>query len=277
MTDFDRNRETWRSLIEKDLDQRLADTKEAWASLIQAMRYSTLGGGKRVRGLTVLLVSDLLGVSVEQALPFASAIEMIHAYSLIHDDLPAMDNDDERRGKPSCHRAFNEAIAILAGDTLLNKGMEILIRQCSKGLAHQRAALQIVQASGETGMTGGQCLDLLWNQNGETADSMTHQQRVQMESMKTGALITATFLSPAELAEAAPELKESLKALGYWTGLLFQLKDNWFDHEECPQSTAQTAQVYWQETLGILNQLESYGLNTQSLSQWLKDLSVRQH
>ncbi len=175
-------------MIEKGLDRLLPLTGLGQDEVIEAMRYSALGGGKRLRGAFVLEFCRISGGDVAAALPYACAIEMVHAYSLIHDDLPCMDNDDLRRGKPSCHKAFGEATALLAGDGLLNRAFEVALAETSvSSLGAQtavRLARELADAAGVFGMIGGQCIDLAYD--GRVPDLETLGGLI---ALKTGALI----------------------------------------------------------------------------------------
>jgi farnesyl diphosphate synthase len=148
---------------ERTMDRLIPRGEAGEARVFEAMRYSSLGGGKRLRAFFVLASSTLFKVSETSALRVASAIEFVHAYSLIHDDLPAMDDDDLRRGKPSCHKQFDEATAILAGDALQALAFEVLAQEATHGDPAVRAALvsELAKAAGAQGMVGGQMLDLL--------------------------------------------------------------------------------------------------------------------
>ena len=196
--------------------------------LYSAMRYSVVNGGKRVRPLLAYASCEALGGQAEQADPAAAAVELIHAYSLIHDDLPAMDDDDLRRGQPTCHRAFDEATAILAGD-----GLQALAFELLAGATHWRAAtrLQMVQllgrAAGPQGMVGGQAIDL--GAVGEQLDLATLES---MHRHKTGALIRAAVQLGALASEQADDAQ--LAALGQYAesiGLAFQVQDDILDIE----------------------------------------------
>jgi farnesyl diphosphate synthase len=182
--------------------------------VFEAMRYSSLGGGKRLRAFFVLAGATLFKVGVVPALRTASAIEFVHAYSLIHDDLPAMDDDDLRRGKPSCHKQFDEATAILAGDALQALAFEVLADKDTHGDAAVRATLvaELARAAGAHGMVGGQMLDLL-------------------QRLKTGALISFSCTAGAILGKAAEPMRNALSAYAHDLGLAFQIVDDLLDVE----------------------------------------------
>lgn len=187
--------------------------------LSQAMRYALLGGGKRFRATLAFL--GAYGEE-ELAIPAACAIEMVHAYSLIHDDLPCMDNDDFRRGKPSCHKAFGEAIALLAGDALLTKAFETVLELKNNPLS---ASLELAKAAGAAGMVGGQVMDL----EAENKKLTPVELRI-LHAQKTGALITAA-LKMGALAAKRDNLVASLTVYGDNIGLAFQITDDILDVE----------------------------------------------
>jgi geranylgeranyl diphosphate synthase, type II len=192
---------------------------------VEAARYSLLGGGKRVRPVLLLAFCDLLGVERPAAMPFACALEMIHTYSLIHDDLPCMDDDDLRRGHPTCHRAYGEAVAILAGDTLLNRACEILLATVSLDLPGSlQAARLIAAAAGSKGMIGGQALDLA-----AEGKSIQLEDLRQIHKLKTGALIMAPVMAAACLAGASSEITMILENFASAIGLAFQIQDDILD------------------------------------------------
>jgi geranylgeranyl diphosphate synthase, type II len=208
------------------------------ARLATAMRYSVLGGGKRLRPVLCLMAAEACGGEV--ALPAACALEMVHTYSLIHDDLPAMDDDDLRRGRPTCHRAFDEATAILAGDGLLTLAFEVVARDVKP----QSAALQCVQilaeAAGPSGMVAGQMADLQAEGRTETLGLGRHGGAIvetiatlaALESIhrrKTGALLRAPLRMGAVIAAAPESFVEALDRYGKSVGLAFQIVDDLLD------------------------------------------------
>jgi farnesyl diphosphate synthase len=190
------------------------------------MRYAALAGGKRLRPFLVLQSARLCGVSGEAALRTAAAVEMIHAYSLAHDDLPAMDDDDLRRGQPTVHRQFDEATAILAGDALQTLAFEVLADPATHASANVRSELvaALARASGGAGMAGGQMLDLT------AADSDGDEASVcQLQSMKTAALFMFACEAGAILGEAPPDERAALRGFGVNFGLAFQITDDLLD------------------------------------------------
>jgi farnesyl diphosphate synthase len=220
-------------LVEARLTALLSDRElpNVPSPLIEAMRYATLGGGKRFRPFLVQACAGLFDVDPAQPLEVGAAVECLHCYSLVHDDLPAMDDDDMRRGRPTVHRAFDEATAILAGDALLTLAFEILLRPPTHPDAAVRAelALQLARSSGPQGMAGGQQLDLV----AETIDAkslrLADVQRIQ--SLKTGALITFCCEAGAILARTSDIERQALRRYGNALGLAFQISDDLLDAE----------------------------------------------
>jgi farnesyl diphosphate synthase len=192
------------------------------------MRYATLSGGKRIRPFLVTASASLFGVSRPFALRVAAAIEMIHCYSLIHDDLPAMDNDDLRRGLPTCHVKFDEATAILAGDALLTRAFEVIAEPATHPDARVRSDLvvEVARAAGMEGMVGGQMLDLI-------AENETFEiaQVTRLQRMKTGALIAVCCEAGAILGKASDSHRHALRAFAHDLGLAFQIVDDLLDIE----------------------------------------------
>ena len=216
--------------VERTMDRLLPKGEGGEARVFEAMRYSSLGGGKRLRAFFVLAASTLFKVSATSALRTASAIEFVHAYSLIHDDLPAMDDDDLRRGKPSSHKQFDEATAILAGDALQALAFEVLAHDDTHGDPTVRAHLvgELARAAGAHGMVGGQMLDLLAETQGsdQSIGAVTRLQR-----LKTGALISFSCTSGAILGKAADPSRAALSAYAHDLGLAFQITDDLLDVE----------------------------------------------
>lgn len=197
-------------------------------TLQKCMAYSLLSGGKRLRPTLLLASCEMLGGTVADAMPFAAAIEMIHCYSLIHDDLPAMDNDDMRRGKPTCHKVFGEGMAILAGDGLLSYAVQIMADTCGSEEPGRLLAMRaVLLGAGVSGMVAGQCLDLE-NENNPKRDEAT---LLAIHAGKTGAMLTAAVTAGAYAANAKPEEVTALERFGRWYGLLFQITDDILDVE----------------------------------------------
>lgn len=211
--------------------QKLVETLTIPAeSIKQALQYSLCSGGKRFRPLLVYLCGEMLEVELIHLDVIAAAIEVIHCYSLIHDDLPAMDNDDYRRGKLSCHRAFNEATAILVGDGMQAFAIEILLSHL-KLPAPQiiRIALELLQASGMSGMVSGQALDL--HELSQT--NLTESRLAEIHHLKTGQLIKACIqmvVATCDTDKISSLHKESLQQFSYHLGLVFQMQDDYLDH-----------------------------------------------
>ena len=200
----------------------------------EAMRYSALAPGKRLRPLLVMASARLFGVAPASALQVAAAIEMVHAYSLIHDDLPAMDDSDLRRGRPTCHKAFDEATAVLAGDGLLTMAFEVLSHPDTHGSPSVRCELvsALAGAAGSAGMVGGQMIDLIAETTTLDIGAITRLQR-----MKTGALIAFACEAGAILAKAPHEVRLALRGYAHDLGLAFQIADDLLDVEGSEEET----------------------------------------
>jgi farnesyl diphosphate synthase len=204
------------------------------ARVYEAMRYSALAPGKRLRPLLVLAGARLFGVARRSALQVAAAIEMVHAYSLIHDDLPAMDDSDLRRGRPTCHKRFDEATAVLAGDGLLTMAFEVLAHPDTHGDPAVRVELvsALAAAAGAAGMVGGQMIDLIAETQPLDIGAITRLQR-----MKTGALIAFACEAGAILAKTSSERRTALRGYAHDLGLAFQIADDLLDVEGSPAET----------------------------------------
>ena len=190
----------------------------------EAARYSLFGGGKRVRAVLCLAVCDMLDGNRNAAACYAAGVEMLHCYSLIHDDLPCMDNDDMRRGRPSCHKAFGEATALLAGDTLLTAAFETLSGSPGTAVQNTAAVCALSRAAGANGMVWGQELDLAFEEKPATAEELREVHR-----NKTGALINAAIQMGAAAAEGEEEDCRRLEQFAYDLGLVFQIVDDVLD------------------------------------------------
>ncbi|MBQ3879797.1 MAG: polyprenyl synthetase family protein [Oscillospiraceae bacterium] len=214
--------------IEQALESCIPSSGLAQQTVADAMRYSLLGGGKRLRGALLLEFCRVSGGDWEKAMPFACAIEMIHAYSLIHDDLPCMDDDDMRRGKPSCHKAFGEGMAVLAGDGLLTLAFETALRPENlrdfASSALYAAAGELARGAGLYGMLGGQCIDVENDGHLPSASALE-----EMCAMKTGALIRAACLAGCRLAGADETMCEAAEKYASALGLAFQIRDDMLD------------------------------------------------
>lgn len=233
--DFRRRLDAAAEATEAKLDALLAPAPLAGEiarpqRLLEAMRYATLGGGKRLRPFLVVESARLFGVTGEGALRTAAALEMIHCYSLVHDDLPAMDDDDLRRGRPTAHKAFDEATAILAGDGLLTYAFDIVADPVTHADAQIRArlVLALARAAGLGGMVGGQALDL----EAEKAKAPLSQDEIlQLQAMKTGALLRFAVDAGAILGGATPTAARALTRYGEALGAAFQIADDILDAE----------------------------------------------
>jgi len=244
--DFNKQYSTYVDIIETELNHLLPEQNVPEGILYKAMRYSLLSGGKRIRPVLSLAVCDMLNGNIFDVIDFACSIEMIHTYSLIHDDLPAMDNDDYRRGKPSNHKVFGEAAAILAGDGLLNTAFEVMSRAVIKmseknekqlnsdiGTNGLKAMELVAKASGAGGMIGGQIIDIsgigaLGNQI-DTAKLSEIEKLDHMHMLKTGAIIKASVLVPAMIAGSDENRLSALAGFSESIGLAFQIKDDILD------------------------------------------------
>lgn len=217
---------TWKKKIEEALLSYLPQPPDCPEKLYEAMVYSLSAGGKRIRPLLLLASAYLEEPDISPFIPSACALEYIHTYSLIHDDLPAMDNDSLRRGKPTAHRVFGEGLAILAGDTLLTEAFRLLSQEPSGLPAEKRlhALTLVAQAAGAKGMAGGQVLDLLYQ--GKNGDA---QILKKIHTMKTGALIQVALVLGGVYTQADSSLLEKRHRLGEALGLLFQITDDYLD------------------------------------------------
>lgn len=221
--------------------------------LHESMRYSALSGGKRFRPRLVLLTAQALGARETRALPFALAVEMVHTYSLIHDDLPLMDDDDLRRGQPTNHKVFGEAMALLAGDGLLTEAFTLLAREYRD---EPRLALELIDvlgtAAGVSGMVGGQAIDI-------TTQEENNEERIHYQhALKTGALIRASVEGAAVLANASPSIRQALSSFGQHLGLAFQVADDLQDHDPDQIDAASFIAVLgFEKTRALLKQVSS--------------------
>jgi farnesyl diphosphate synthase len=215
-------------LTDAALDRLIAVPRGLEARVFEAMRYAALAPGKRLRPFLVLASARLFGVSERGALQVAAAIELVHSYSLVHDDLPAMDDSDLRRGRATCHKAFDEATAVLAGDGLLTLAFEVLAHPDTHGDAAVRCELvsTLAQAAGASGMVGGQMIDLIAENRSLDIGAITRLQR-----LKTGALIAFACESGAVLAKASTEVRLALRGYAHDLGLAFQIADDLLDVE----------------------------------------------
>jgi geranylgeranyl diphosphate synthase type II len=243
-------------IIEEALQRYLPDEDAIPQELHTATHYSVFAGGKRIRPILCLAAHEACGGDLAAAMPTACALELIHTYSLIHDDLPAMDNDDLRRGKPTCHKVFGDAMAILAGDALLTEAFVLLAHSEKVRLsADRRLAViaEIATAAGIAGMVGGQALDILAEKNKPDFKGLEAIHR-----RKTGALIIAAVKTGAILASASEQKITALAAYGFHIGMAFQIADDILNvegnREEMGKSTGsdeQHGKVTYPSLLGM--------------------------
>ncbi|MBO6037838.1 MAG: polyprenyl synthetase family protein [Acetobacter sp.] len=225
------------SLIEAIIDILLPLSDEKGSRLMEAMRYATLGGGKRLRGYLVLSTAQLFNVPTEQAARVAASVEMLHAYSLVHDDLPSMDNDDMRRGQPSTHRKFDEATAILAGDALQTMAFDILAADQTHPNTCVRIELikSFADASGAYGMVGGQMIDME-----SEGCSLSLEETQHLHALKTGCLIRYAAEAGAILGQASSDLRQCIRSYGTHIGAAFQITDDILDVTATAQDLGKT-------------------------------------
>ena len=222
--------------IERALDGLLPEAEGPEARLFEAMRYAAIGGGKRLRGFLVLEGARQFSVARTSALRVAAAVEMMHAYSLVHDDLPAMDDDDLRRGKPPCHKAYDEATAILAGDALQALAFGVLAEEDTHSDPAVRAELVrcLARAAGARGMCGGQMLDML---AGQAAQPLDEPAIGRLQLLKTGRLIEFSAEAGAILGKAPLAQRHALAAYGRDVGAAFQIADDVLDATASAEET----------------------------------------
>jgi geranylgeranyl diphosphate synthase type II len=214
-----------KTLVERALEKFMPRPSGLAGDVIRAMNYSLFAGGKRIRPVLCIAGAEAVGGSADHVLPVACAIELIHSYSLIHDDLPALDDDDFRRGKPASHKAFGEAIAILAGDGLLTLAFNLMARYGLEGKVEKKALLRVIDliasAAGYNGMVGGQAVDI--SSEGKDQDPAVVEY---IHTHKTGALIAASVTAGAILAGGTEEEIKSMNRYGQQIGLAFQIADD---------------------------------------------------
>jgi farnesyl diphosphate synthase len=224
--------------VESALEDLLPLVDGAERRLIEAMRYASLSGGKRLRAFLVMESAALFTVDRRCAARVGAAVEMVHAYSLVHDDLPAMDDDDLRRGKPSCHRAFDEATAILAGDALQTRAFEVLAEPDTHSNPEARCELvaALAHAAGARGMVGGQMIDMA-----AEGQALNPEQITRLQALKTGRLIQFSAEAGAILGRAAGAQRHLLAAYGRDVGAAFQIADDVLDTEGTAEELGKTA------------------------------------
>ena len=256
------------AIINKALERYLPEARQSPEPIHEAMRYSVLGKGKRIRPILVLAACQAVGGKVSQALPSACAMEMIHAYSLVHDDLPAMDDDDFRRGKPSTHKRFGEAIGVLTGDALLTYSFELLTRGNHDPSMRVKVIQQVAQAIGTQGMIGGQVADI------KAEKGIDPEEIEYINTRKTGALIAACVRMGALLGGATPIRYRALSLYGDRMGLVFQLVDDLLDNDGSvkisgAESIRQRAQRLTRSAQAVLDPLGSRAEPLKSLAQFI--------
>jgi geranylgeranyl diphosphate synthase, type II len=225
------NIDFYKNKVEEWINQYFEGKGSFNKKIYEAMSYSLNAGGKRIRPILMMLVYKMYKSNFMDILPMASAIEMIHTYSLIHDDLPCMDNDDLRRGMPTSHKVFGESLAVLAGDGLLNEAFDIMLKNSiNTGVNTLNASYEIVSASGANGMIGGQVVDIL-----SEGKNISEEELFYMHKKKTGALLRAAIVSGAILGNANKQEIGYLKDFGEKLGLAFQIKDDILDIEGNPE------------------------------------------
>lgn len=227
--------------IEQLFEEQMPVQTKADRLLSEAMLYSLNAGGKRIRPILCLEVAHAYGTDLEKVKPFALALEMIHTYSLIHDDLPCMDDDDLRRGKPTCHVVYGEDIAVLAGDALLNLASEVMLEAVinhAGDIKFQLAMREILKASGASGMILGQVADIKYHDHTINIEKLNF-----INANKTGKLLTAAIVSGALLGGARESDVDKLRTIGYQVGLLFQLVDDILDVIGNPEKLGKRTQI----------------------------------
>ena len=227
---FKEQMKKYQQMIDDALEEAIALSDKLHGKIFEAMRYSLNAGGKRIRPILVLEFARIAGLSAKCAMPFAIALEMIHTYSLIHDDLPCMDDDDLRRGRPTNHKVFGEAVAVLAGDALLNRAFEHILMNSEISADLTLKAMQcLANASGADGMIGGQIIDM----EGENRE-LSLEETETLQSLKTGALIRAASLMGCIISDADETIKENARIYADNIGLAFQIKDDILNVEGDP-------------------------------------------
>ena len=225
-----------RARIDRTLNDHLPPEDTPPASIHQAMRYAVLGGGKRIRPILAMAAAEACGVEVEPLLVPICALELIHTYSLVHDDLPAIDNDDLRRGRKTTHVVYGEAIGILTGDALLTEAFAWLAKPVVEAERQLRAAREVAEAIDSRGMIGGQVADIE-----ASSEEGTIEQLEFIHRNKTGKLLTASVVLGGILAGASDEILAALRRYGNAVGLAFQIVDDLLDIEESAATLGKTA------------------------------------
>lgn len=216
-------------IIDSYMKSCFADYSDSEPEILEAMEYAVFGNGKRLRSVLCIETARMLTGKIENALPFAAAIEFIHAFSLVHDDLPCMDNDDFRRGLPSCHKKYGEAMALLAGDALLNTAYEIMAAECEKsGIGAIKAMRHIGKSAGVLGMINGQVRDIKLSD----ASDANEEKLIALIEQKTMALIMTGIMSAAYVCGCDEKSLANLEDFAYNIGIAFQIRDDFEDEDE---------------------------------------------
>ena len=226
MSNFKEQLKEARAAVDQNLEKWLPLPDNLSARVVEAMRYATIGGGKAFRAFLILTTARMFELAEENAINIATAMEMVHAYSLIHDDLPAMDNDTMRRGKPTTHIQFDEATAILAGDGLLTNAFEVLADETTHpdGAIRARLVKMLAHLAGKEGMVGGQMIDLIGEKQ-----TLNLEQIEMLQDKKTGALLMFASTASAVAAKASEEQLNALRTYAKCIGLMFQITDDILD------------------------------------------------
>ncbi len=282
-TEFSALFQQFASMADQAMDRHINEQDGIPETLKNAMLYSIHAGGKRLRPVMVMLACQACNGKIDQALPAASAIEMIHTYSLIHDDLPAMDNDDFRRGKPTNHKVYGEAQAILAGDGLLTFAFTVLTRYINDGILASKLVAALAYGAGAAGMVGGQSADILGEQEPDDLKKLEY-----IHTNKTARLFEAAMKMGALCANASQEVVDTLANFGLTLGLAFQVVDDLLDVTSTAEKMgkqvgkdAQAGKMTYPALIGIeqskakarqlyeqaLNYLDHPGINSQQLRQ----------
>lgn len=261
-----------RSQVDRALDTLLAPTGDDPLRLREAMRYAVLEGGKRMRPLLTIAACEAVGGDANAAMPAACAVELVHAYSLVHDDLPAMDDDDERRGKPTVHVAFGQAAAVLAGDALLTLAFGAFAGAKGGRGRPFEAMLELATRSGIEGMVGGQAVDLHAGQDIRDLEQLEH-----LHALKTGGLYQAGGAMGALLGGAEDELVERLRRFGLAFGIAFQHADDVLDDDQPALRKAALVRVeeLVTECLGLVDGLGEAAEPLRGIARWVGDRATR--